>query len=165
MKNLVIIFVFVLLFLGVQTLVRFVNEWLGSRIEGFVKACEGAGIPKEIEQDFKKEIETFKFLKLKKELNKLGLITVLIGLVEFCIFVPLTMVILQRYGLNIFEVVKNIGIVTSGWIALKIFGSYSQWSGAILGRSTFYIFLISSLLNIILAISIGIIFYNHTIFL
>jgi hypothetical protein len=60
-----------------------------------------------------------------------------------------------KYRTDFYEIIKTLSLVISGWVALKIFGNFQQWSGAVFGRATFYSFLIGTFLNIGSAILIG----------
>ena len=53
------------------------------------------------------------------------------------------------------DAVMLILSAVAGWMAIKIIGNYSQWSDYAIGRSTYYVFLIGSILNILIAIIFG----------
>ena len=105
-----------------------------------------------------KEVNIFYLLEDKKK-EELGFITRIIGWFEAIVFATLAIIIINNSAKNVLDIIKFLGIAASGWIALKIFGNYQQWSGAILGRSVFYIFLIGSIINILVAVVMIALFY------
>lgn len=105
--------------------------------------------------NFEKEIEGFELIQGKKEY--LGFITKIIGYFEVTFFIVLTVIILKYSPENYIYILS----VAGAWIGLKIFGSYQQWSGVVLGRATFYIFLIGSIINIVGSIALGLIYYIY----
>lgn len=130
--------------------VRTLNKNVGHFIEAKKNETEFAE-----NDDFKKEIQGFKLIQNKKDY--LGFITKIIGYFEAIFFIVLTIIILKYSPLNNTFIVS----VAGAWIGLKIFGSYQQWSGVVLGRTTFYIFLIGSIINIIGSIVLGLIYYIY----
>ena len=104
---------------------------------------------------FQIEVQNFELLHIKKEY--LGFITKIIGYFESIFFIILTVITFQYSTLNYSFIFSVAGV----WIGLKIFGSYQQWSGVVLGRATFYIFLIGSILNIMGSIMLGFIYYHN----
>jgi small-conductance mechanosensitive channel len=102
-----------------------------------------------------KEVANLKFIKIKKE--KLGFITKIIGVIEIALFAFLVILLIKKYNNQfsnglIFDYVKLFG----GWIAIKTLGNYGQWSGAVLGRACFYVFLLGTLLNVFFGLLLGI---------
>ena len=145
---LIIVAVYVLQ-VAIQSLVHLLNN----SVESFIKSQEDKeGNIKDIE--FKKEADGFKLFQVKK--IHLGYITKIIGYFESFFFIIVTAVILFN-GLG----VEMLPTIAGGWIALKIFGNFQQWSGVVLGRATFYIFLIGSLVNIILSAGLGILYFFY----
>lgn len=156
------ILIFLMGFFTAKKLVRFVIKKLDDRIENYIDEEKPGKRFEVAENDIEKEIAIFRILLRKKRETKLGSITVIIGFIEFLTFTMFTTIILlntDNLSQNLYQVVSRIGIVIPAWIALKIFGGYKQWSGAILGRSTYYIFLIGSIINILAGIFIGTVLY------
>ncbi|MHB0977844.1 MAG: hypothetical protein ACYC1K_00310 [Minisyncoccota bacterium] len=106
------------------------------------------------------EDESVPFRLVKKKRKKLWPITTAVSLIELTIFSSLTVLLFCQDGLDVFQKVKIISITISGWLALKIFGNFQQWSGPVFGRANFYIFLIGSFANIGGAIVLGLLFGN-----
>jgi len=71
----------------------------------------------------------------------------LIGSVELLIFGSISFYGVHRPD-SVSEYVRRLLPILAGWIAIKVIGNYSQWSGHILGRATYYIFLLGTLINI-----------------
>lgn len=131
-----------------QSLVRSLNNSVEKLIKSHGSDEKG---PKNAE--FEREASSFMLFQTKK--THLRYITKIIGYFESFLFVMVTTIILFRG--------ENLGLVltiSGGWIALKIFGNYQQWSSVVLGRALFYIFLIGSLFNIILSILLGVLYYS-----
>ena len=118
-----------------------VYDWFGDQVNKLKSELIG--------DRAKEEIENLDNIKIKR--GKLGRITQAIGYFEFIFFaafVLLAILFLRESFVNMFF---QLIPIAGGWIALKVFGSYQQWSGAVFGRASFYIFLLGSILNIILA--------------
>lgn len=103
------------------------------------------------ESGIDKEADDIKMIKEKKK--ELGFITITVGIFEILGFGFLTVLLLGKYIYA--EVFIALFKYIGGWIAIKALGNYGQWSGAILGRACFYIFIIGTFLNIISAILLG----------
>lgn len=88
---------------------------------------------------------------IEEKRKKLGFITIIVSLIEMAFFMLLTIFFLNHYGFKFFEIVPEFSKFLVGWIAIKVIGNYGQWSGPILGRATYYTFLIGTFLNIMLA--------------
>ena len=96
------------------------------------------------------EVEDFENIKTKR--GKLGIITKVVGYFEFIFFGILVLMMTLFFRESFTEAVFQLLPIMGGWIALKVFGNYHQWSGAVFGRASFYIFLLGSVLNIGIAI-------------
>jgi hypothetical protein len=154
---------FVILFLiicqeSIKKIVKSLNEKIKKGIPELESALEKLK-NKEIDfkytkSEFKKEKGTFYLLEEKKSINDFHFLTKTIGWFEIFFFASTT-IILLKYGKNFIDSFQFLMITAAGWIGLKIFGNYQQWSGKFLGRSVFYIFLIGSIVNILGAIGIG----------
>ena len=108
-------------------------------------------------EDFQKEHFNFALILKKKE--SVGYITKVVGYFELALFAGLTVLLIKfTGGGSVFMGFREFAILAGGWIALKIFGGYQQWSGAVLGRAYFYNFLVGSIANIMLAAAIGFVF-------
>jgi len=103
--------------------------------------------------------ESYNFELIQKKKDTVGYITILIGSFEILFFGALTILLLRYLGGSVLSIFREITIFAGGWIALKIFGGYQQWSGAVLGRAYFYTFLLGSIINIITAVVIGYAFF------
>ena len=94
---------------------------------------------------------------VKRHTGKEGLfIRKMIAYIELLLFGGLAF-LLYKETHRVLDI-NNIKILLTafaGWMAIKIFGNYAQWSGTIFGRSTYYIFLIGSVFNAFIAITIG----------
>jgi len=85
----------------------------------------------------------------------------LISIIEILIFSIITIILfIKSIELNIIFLI--LAKYAGGWIAIKMIGNYYKWSLFIIGRTSFYIFLIGSILNISLSIALG--FYVYTLF-
>ncbi len=161
MKLFYSIIILILSTIGLQKLVACVVGRLNKKIKGSFKRLKKyiSDSKTNIEElkisgeKFKEEIGNFLLLEKKKE--ELGIITCIIGWLEILLFVFLTIALVKIDNILFVEKFKILSTIIMGWIALKIFGNYYQWSGTILGRSTFYIFLIGTIINILGAILIG----------
>ena len=147
--------------LGWQKLVREVIKQINKKIEISMKKVEEYATKENF--NFKNlkenEIEPFFLIKIKKE--DLSFLTIIIGYLEIFIFFIFTFILLQHnFILSNLDTIKIIGIITSGWIGLKILGNYQQWSNPVFGRALFYNFFISSLVNITGGIIFGYIFFK-----
>ena len=147
--------------LGWQKLVREVIKQINKKIEISMKKVEEYATKENF--NFKNlkenEIEPFFLIKIKKE--DLSFLTIIIGYLEIFIFFIFTFILLQHnFILSNLDTIKIIGIITSGWIGLKILGNYQQWSNPVFGRALFYNFFISSLVNIAGGIIFGYIFFK-----
>jgi len=151
-------------FVGEQFLVKRILKCLNDRVKNasdsiynFIQEIEEKEEKKFKEKKFNFNnfyIESTASMLLKKREG--ADFTPIIGSLEFIIFAGLTYLLIKNnYGGSFLEIIKILATFVSGWIALKIFGSYQQWKGTILGRSCFYIFLIGSVLNIALVIFLG----------
>lgn len=153
MTTLTLAIVFIVFAIIWQGVVRSCMYFFNSRIEKSMDT-----IATELENDdyketlIQNEIEPFKLIKFKK--SQLGFISKAVGAIELFIFYALT---LTLYITEVSDVEKLQYVITIffAWMALKIFGNYQQWSGAIFGRATFYAFLIGSILNIGGAVAVG----------
>lgn len=146
---------FVFAIIGIEKITSEIVRFLYKRIKKSMtriteKEAEN-GNPKTI-QALEEETKPFQLLELKKE--DLGFITKIIGYLEISIFFYIT-ILLSRSNTNLLDQTRFIGVAITGWLALKIFGGYQQWSGRVFGRATFYTFLIGSFINIGGAIIIG----------
>lgn len=109
-------------------------------------------ITKSIEQNDESnedEIEKWK-LGCKLRNNNLQVITFAIGTIETIFFYGITFYLLHILKFSFFETLNYIFRIYAGWIAIKVIGQYQLWSGELLGRATFYIFLIGSMVNLFL---------------
>ncbi len=132
-----------------SVLVRILNDKVGQFIKS-TKAnekFEGA--------EFQKEVVGFELVQIKKD--HLSFVTKIVGYFESAFFIVLTAIIYE-HGRDYDFVLQVVGV----WLGLKIFGSYQQWTGAVLGRALFYIFLIGSLFNILFSIGLGIFYSFHS---
>lgn len=149
----------------------FVLQELIGRFVGFMQDCVRCTMDKmEKSESLKQgnryykdliEKEVHPFLLLREKREGLGFITRLIGWFEIVLFAGLLVLILQ-FPSNIsspVDVVKILGGAFAGWLAIKVVGSYGQWSGPVFGRATFYLFLIGSIANFVGAILIGFTIY------
>jgi len=156
------IIILLLVVAGRQYLIRKLVDCLNKRIDesdkhirAYLASEEGK---KEIKEkgyktaDFYKESTGLFLIKKKKE--KLNFITTIIGVIEVVLFGGLTFILIQE-NYDFYKIFVILTPLIVGWIALKIFGSYRQWSGAVFGRSCFYIFFIGSIFNIVIAVIIG----------
>lgn len=149
------IVILVLAGIGIQTLVGQCIYWVNSRIGKLEKDILEAAEAHAVKEEAVREFSIFK-ANIKAVKRGLKIIRTTIGAFELVLFATFTVIAIEAYGLSkSFEVVKFIGISASGWIALKIFGNYQQWSGPFLGRPIFYIFLIGSILNIAGGVILG----------
>lgn len=161
-----IIFLLKIIFLslgvyGWQKLVREIIKQINKRIEISMKKVEEYAIKENFNLKNLKENEIEPFFLVKMKKKDLSFLTRIIGYLEIFIFFILTFFLLQHnFILSNLDTIKILGVVTSGWIGLKIFGNYQQWSNPIFGRALFYNFFISSLVNIIGGIIFGYIFFK-----
>lgn len=77
----------------------------------------------------------------------------IVAYIEFLSFFSVAF-FLTRSDKNVKANITLALTIVAGWLAIKIFGNYGQWSGPILGRVTYYLFLLGSFANI----SIGLLF-------
>lgn len=160
MENIFILVIFFAAAYGFQKFIQVViSGFFKSRIETAISELEKyvADNHDEIKSDDAKkklEEEISNFFLLEKKKKSLGIITKIIGWIELVLFAFLTIVITRNEQRPI-EILQFLGLASSGWTALKVFGSYYQWSGAILGRTSYYIFFIGTLLSILAGIIIG----------
>lgn len=154
-------FVWLLTIVGLQSITRGIMGSLNEKIAhsmkdilDFVLNENKKGGTYKIEE-IEKETNSFFLIQHKK--IRLGFITRIVGYFEIVLFSVFTYV-LVCLSEEFLPILNFLAVAVSGWLAIKIFGSYQQWSGAIFGRATFYVFLIGSLMNIIGAIAITIVF-------
>lgn len=156
--------IIILSVVGIQSLTRMLVNRLSSKVNDSLKPL--AKEAKKLSKLYKhKELinsffqEKFDNELIRKKRRKLAGITIAIGIVENLFFIFLTLIFLQRSGFD--SIFIEIPKYVVGWIALKVFGNYQQWSGTIIGRSTFYIFLLGSIVSISLSVLLGaVIFYS-----
>lgn len=160
----IIFFKIILLLLGViglQCLVRLVIFYFDrkmrttdKRIRDFLKNGDKNG---EIDERYNFEefyIESTGIFLLSEKKKSLKFITTIIGILEVLIFGFIAF-LSTKNGDGICKSFSTLFTFSIAWIALKIFGNYQQWAGAVFGRTNFYIFLLGSVLNIFGAIFIG----------
>jgi hypothetical protein len=97
-------------------------------------------------------------INLKKA--ELFYITKIIAHFEFFIFGVATFFLLKPDEQHLQNSILSLLTIIAGWMAIKIFGNYGQWSGPILGRATYYLFLLGSFSNIGVGILFGYILTN-----
>jgi hypothetical protein len=101
------------------------------------------------------EISIFGLARLQKknEKTRLNFIRSFISVIEVIIFAGITyyFAINNLLGEKIIDIFQAFGI----WMVLKTVGNYNKWSGPIYGRASFYEFFIPSIVNIVLAVGIG----------
>ncbi len=152
----IFIFWFIWLALSQFSVKNFLN-WLNAKINDYLPEAEKldgeAGRKGYNTEDFKKELANFYVIRQKRK--KLWIFTTIVGALETIVFSGLALLYLKKFGVDPFETVVTMLKFTAGWIAMKTFGNYQQWSGAVFGRLFFYIFIIGSILNIGLAIVAG----------
>jgi hypothetical protein len=146
------LFVSVSIFLAIAVQERIVPtyvDWLNKKIKSKMLLMMAAHKEDTYSKILTDEIRPFELVGEKKQ--ELYIITKIIGYFEFFLFFTSTLILfsLQAKGLDILQ---TLGVLISGWLAIKIFGSYQQWSGPVFGRATFYVFLTGSLLNILFAV-------------
>lgn len=105
----------------------------------------------------KQEIDNLNIFKVKRE--KLFFITKTVSFIEFFAFF-IAIVIFKSHHISNFEVFLSISKFAGAWFAIKSVGSYGQWSGSILGRATFYTFLLGTIMNIGIAVLLGLVSYK-----
>lgn len=105
------------------------------------------------DKDLLDSIESFKKHELKK--SKMKFLTSTISYLEsFFIF---TVTILLFYNLDFYtERIFMLLQVIGGYVGIKTIGSFGQWNDKYLGRTSFYLFLLGTIINIILSVAIGI---------
>ena len=157
-KSILYVIVAGLAAVGWQEIIGKLMKWINERISrSMAEVMQHAETEKETYGTdslirLRQEVEPFSLVSIKR--RKLGFITKIIGYLEMAGFAYLTILLLIS-NKNLLEISQTLGIAISSWIALKIFGSYQQWSGPVFGRATFYTFLIGSIANIAGAIMIG----------
>jgi hypothetical protein len=154
MKYIFLLFIAILSLIGAQCIVQKIVRCIFDKIRDSIPYIKDKTKNEEWyeKSDFEKESANLYFIDVKKE--KLSFITKIISYLELITFALATFLLLNNLNNNspiLIDLVKFAG----AWIAIKTIGSYNQWSGAIFGRAYFYTFFIGSILNIILAISIG----------
>lgn len=121
---------------------------------GYKEVKNGLSAVDEPKKDHK-ELETIKALEIFKK--KTGRIKRIVAYIEFLGFFTVAF-FLTRPGntsaLSHKNVISILAIV-AGWMAIKIFGNYGQWSGPIAGRATYYLFLLGSFANIGIGLLFG----------
>lgn len=125
-----------------------------------VKEIEEERILIDTNQELLEEVRNFK--KIRKAKDKFDLLRFIIGVLESAFFIFIAIIFLNKEGLGagFFLIIAK---AAGAWIALKIFGNYSQWKGMIMGRAHFYIFLIGSLLNILFSVIVGGLIFSFVI--
>ncbi len=101
-----------------------------------------------------REYENFKCIKDKK--RDLTNITQIIGVFEIITFSVYSNFVVSMSESTLIDNIQTIAVAVAGWMAIKVLGNYSQWTGSVYGRATFYSFLIASGVNILLAIILGV---------
>ena len=97
---------------------------------------------------------------IEKRFEKLSSIAIITAWIELLFFILLTILLFKTAPLNSnFEIIKVFGIFIGGWLGFKILGHYPPWSNAVAGKAYYYISLITTLFNIIIAFIIGWILY------
>jgi len=147
----IIIFSFILLTFIIQSIVGFVVRELNEIV---INNARVYFQEHKHNNKLRKELEVTGVLCKDDVTLRQNFITRIIGIIELFIFSSFSyMLIISKQGLE--HCFVSITTVILGWIALKIFGNYQQWKGPYLGRASYYVFLIGSLLNILLSISLG----------
>ena len=114
-----------------------------------------AGVDISTRPKLEEEIKNFELIKEKKKY--LSLLTSIIGCFELVFFgcTVASLYFLDGAPETLFGKIQVFILVISGWFVIKVVGNYQQWSGAVFGRATFYVFLIGSFINILGAVAVG----------
>lgn len=133
---------------GIQSLVKLIIGYLNRRIGKFLPELLRMAEDKKLDtKGLEEEVNNFQLLTLGKE--GLSFITPIIGFMEMIFFGSLAVFADEASLLT--TLLTSAGV----WLGIKALGNYSQWHGSILGRNTFHIVLIGSIVNIALAVLIG----------
>lgn len=105
-----------------------------------------------------KEYAAMVFLNAQRE--EINYFTRIISCIELILFGGLAFVLYSEdvQGSHVILSKEHILILLTAfgaWMALKVFGSYGQWSGWVFGRATYYLFLIGSIANCVVSVIIG----------
>jgi len=124
----------------------FTREWykrVSSETDKLIKSHKKKKLPY---KDLQREKQLLDSLNISRS-SRVQELAKLIGSVELLIFGSISF-----YGVykpdSASEYARRLLPILAGWIAIKVIGNYSQWSGHILGRATYYIFLLGTLINI-----------------
>jgi hypothetical protein len=141
--------------MGSQCLVKWIVEKLNNKIKSAIPEIRKKRGKNFSESKFDKEADEFGMILIKKK--ELHHITEIVSFIEVIVFSFLTIFLVKHFS----EEKEWLGIISglvkfsAGWLALKVFGNYKQWSGAVLGRAYFYVFFIGSIANIVFTIIIS----------
>jgi hypothetical protein len=95
------------------------------------------------------EVKDLRTLEERK--RHLGLLTNLVGALEFGAFHYLTLLKLSGNSSTLLDGASIITLVFA-WVGIKTVGNYQQWAGGNFGRAMFYVFLLGTFINIFLAV-------------
>lgn len=155
-KDALVFYVVIFVALALQPVIAWVVSGLQRKIQDSMDDLAKNFENSEMVKNFiDNERIPFSLVGLKR--RSLGFITKIVGVIEFLIVFWIT-VLTVRGDAGFPNGITLIAATISGWLAIKVIGSYQQWSGPIWGRATFYVFLIGSILNFALAISTAILY-------
>lgn len=151
-------------FILIHSIVKYFVRYLNKNLEKLaVNIKKDKKFKKLRDKESNDEIKRLLYVLRKKSVGSkkidFNFTTRRITFIETLLFSTLTFFLLSFpcfFSRSIFEVLL---IVAFGWIGLKIFGSYRQWEGALLGRAYSYNFLLGSIANIFFSISLGWLIY------
>ncbi len=156
--SLISITVFVVFNKGISFLLKYLYGLVINKGDELFKEIDkDKNIAAKKTDDVKDELDNLKILESKRQLA--GFLTKMICFIEFALIAfttCLAFVEIFPREKRLLETFTPIMFVIAGWLAIKIFGNYQQWSGIVFGRSTYYIFLTGTVLNIVLSILIGV---------
>lgn len=139
-----------------QFLVRKIVGLLMDKITKVGEELENEAKEKDYYNDssLKKELADLKFIKIKRE--RLGFITIIIGIIEIIAFGFLNFLLIHKYDTYLsYDITFGFLKFFGAWMAIKTLGNYGQWAGSVLGRACFYAFIIGTFLNILFGFLLG----------
>lgn len=104
------------------------------------------------DEKLNQSITSFSFSK--EVSDKTNFLTCLVSFIEALFYFGLTILFFKEFNFSTENIIHFLQII-GGWLGIKTLGNFGQWADEHLGRASFYLYLIGSLLNLVFSTSIG----------
>ncbi len=104
------------------------------------------------DEKLNQSITSFSFSK--EVSDKTNFLTCLVSFIEALFYFGLTILFFKEFNFSTENIIHFLQII-GGWLGIKTLGNFGQWADEHLGRASFYLYLIGSLLNLLFSFFIG----------